>query len=316
MGTLQDTVVDILRGIAASLQFFLPATFLVGALIWLLPFFEITGTPVEIVAGVLAIVAALYLLQSFNGTVIGWLRGDNWPDTRLVRLLTAYQLKTFYRYRARTRTYSDKIVEIDKKINELQFERRLDSSTKKQLESWRTMWEYQLSREQVNLENWYPPESYQVQPTRFGNAFAAFENYPVSRYGINYNSLWPLFWPVLVEKKYTVFIDNAKASLDFFVNLLVVSGIVWFVALGVFALSGRIDAAALVLLLPLFAYLFCYRAACIAVVNWGITVKAAFDLYRSDLMDALKLQLPFDATILQERYMWRNISYFLTRGEF
>jgi hypothetical protein len=93
----------------------------------------------------------------------------------------------------------------------------------------------------------------------------------------------------------------------------VVSGLIWVVAVIVFAVTGRPIAGLLFALLPILGYGL-YRASCVALVIWEGTVNSAFDLYRFDLKEALNLQLPEGAGLSEERSMWQRTSEFLASG--
>lgn len=310
MGAISEKIVDILRGIASSLQFFLPATFLVSTLIWLLMPSAFTGAPLEIIAFALAVITVLYLLQAFNGTLISILQGYFLTDSAPISALTDYQLKKFYEYHERIYNYNQKIAAIQKLRNDWQFVKPLSEEHKAKLEEWEKGWREQIAIVQELLADQFPPTPDKVLPTGFGNIIAAFEFYPERQYCINYTYLWPRFVPTLLEKRYTSFIENEKALLDFFINLLVISSIIWVVAVAVFAFTGRVGAGIIFFLLPFFVVLI-YNGACVAANNWGTTVKSAFDLYRFDLCKILNIKLPDRATLENEQMMWQGISDFL-----
>lgn len=313
MGTFQDTVVDILRGIAASLQFFLPATFLVGVLTWWLVPRAFTGGALEFVALILAIIAVLYIFQSFSPVMHEVLQGRYMRNSLIMAVLTTREQVKFFRHHERIKAYEDKVVEIEIEKNRLQKHTKEKPEYIKCFEDWQKRWGELIEEEQEALRTRYPPIPELILPTRYGNIFTAYEIYSERTYGMDRKLFWPLFAPVLAEKQYTSFIDSRQATLDFFVNLVFACGILWPFALGVFALTGRTDAGTAVLLLPILAYIL-YRAACRAVIDWSDTANTAFDLYRFDLKDAIRLGLPPLATFEEEKAMWQNIANLLRSG--
>jgi hypothetical protein len=313
MPTFETKIVDVLRSVASSLQLsmLIPAIFLVGGLVWLLIPSVITGNTVVAIS--LPVITVSYLLNAFNMVIIRALEGYIMADSAPLRVLRAYQLQRFYRHHHRLYQYKQNIAGIEKLENEWQHKRRLSHSRQKHLEQWQRGWKDRISHEQERLGERYPPTPDRILPTGLGNAIAAFELYPERRYRIDMAELWPRFVPTLLEKRYAVFIESEKAILDFFLNLLLVSGIIWVASVIVFACTGRLEAGLLFALLPFSAYLL-YKGSCVAATNWGTTVKSAFDLYRYELKKALNLQLSEGAELSDEREMWRGISEFLAYG--
>jgi hypothetical protein len=149
-------------------------------------------------------------------------------------------------------------------------------------------------------------------PTRLGNVIRCFERYPYLAYGMD----GIVFWPRLVSKIDSGFastIDEAKTTFDFMLNLSFLSGISFLVVL---AIGVGVPAplrwsyvlpwlwkAALFLGLALIFYSFSVNRA----LAWGVQVRAAFDLYRLDLLKALGYQQK-PLTYQEERALWSKIS--------
>jgi hypothetical protein len=296
MGTFENKIAEAIRSLAASLQLsmLLPASLLIGGLIWLLmPSALTSNNGMTIFIGV-AVITVSYLLNAFNMPIVRLLEGYIMADSPLVSILRDYQLYKYYRHHHRIYIYERIISQIDYLENKWRRRcKELPEEMERRLERWRTEW--------------------QSLATGLGNTIAAFEIYPQRRYRIDIAQLWPRFAPTLVEKKYADFIEGEKAILDFFVNLLLVSIIIWGVCVIVFAFTGRPGVGLLFVLLPVLAYVL-YKGACVAAANWGDTMKSAFDLYRFELKKALNLQLPEGAEFSDEQAMWRGISDFLAHG--
>lgn len=166
----------------------------------------------------------------------------------------------------------------------------------------------------------YYPEAGKVLPTRLGNVIRSFEQYPSRQYGISSVTLWSRIIGV-APKDYVSTADEAKISLDFFLNssflsalfalALLLFGTVfhrpffsraslwpWLLELGFFALLARL----------------CYEAAIVSAASWGEQVKGIFDLYRFALLKALGYtQVPRDRR--EERALWLSISTQMIYGD-
>jgi len=315
MLTFESKITDLIRSLATSLQLsmLLPAMLLVSGIAWLVNPSALKGNNELLAAlGVIALTVS-YLFNAFNMVFLRMLEGYVEGDSMPLSLLRDYQLCKFFRHHQRIHKYQQNINSIKSYKSKLAFERKLSLEERQKLEAWERSWRDQIIHEMERLEERYPPTPDRIMATGLGNTIAAFELYPERRYHIDYETLWTRFVPTIMEKKYAGFIESEKTLLDFFVNLLVVIALLWSVAVIVFACTGQIVAGVLFILLPLFAYIL-YKGSCVAASNWGITVKASFDLYRHELKKALNLELPENATLEDERRMWRDISEFLAYG--
>ncbi len=149
-------------------------------------------------------------------------------------------------------------------------------------------------------------------PTRLGNVIRCFERYPFLAYGMDAIILWPR----LVSKIDSAFastIDEAKTTFDFMLNMSFLSGAT---AFGVLVIGTATRAP----LQPSFVWPWLWRASLFAIlallfysfaVNrasaWGQQVRAAFDLYRLDLLKGLGYQQK-PLTYQEERALWTKIS--------
>jgi len=160
------------------------------------------------------------------------------------------------------------------------------------------------SRVRYRLGNEFPEKESLLLPTRFGNIVRAFERYPQLIYCIDAIQTWPRL-QALVPENYGALLDDAKAQLDFLVNL-------WFgfslLAVGSAALFLHSHNFSLVV--PFVGAIALAVAVAkigqIAAAQWGVLVKGAFDLYRGDLCKQLGFKMP--RSIESERQMWTAIS--------
>jgi len=150
----------------------------------------------------------------------------------------------------------------------------------------------------------YPDDEKWLLPTRFGNVIRAFEVYPRVIYGLDSIPAWDRLIAV-IPKDFREAIDDARSLMDFWVNLWIGSVIVS----AIYFTLAIVNSAAPRLWIPSMALafsLFTAVAARMLAGNWGALIKSAFDIYRSDLADKLKLNAPRSAE--HERAMWQLVS--------
>jgi hypothetical protein len=149
-----------------------------------------------------------------------------------------------------------------------------------------------------------PDDAEFVLPTRFGNLFRALEVYSRVVYGLDAIPAWPRLQAVMPEHARNM-LGDAKAQLDFCVNLSLGGWLVCLLYLGLALSAWRLPAP----WVPVIAVVVAwggYRLATSAAMNFGDYVKSAFDLYRGELANQLGLDLPRSAEA--EREMWRATS--------
>jgi hypothetical protein len=152
-----------------------------------------------------------------------------------------------------------------------------------------------------------PPREH-LMPTRLGNALRAAEVRAGEPYGLDAVVAWPRLYPLLPDPVRAV-VDGQRDALD--VNARFCS---------VFAAAAVISVALLAThgwwLLVAVGWLvlawLAYRAAVAAAVAYGEGIRAAVDLHRFTLLEALHLPLP--ATPEEERELNRRLSRFLLQG--
>jgi hypothetical protein len=162
----------------------------------------------------------------------------------------------------------------------------------------------QLITQENNL---FPPEVSTVLPTRLGNAIRAFERHTRARYGIEPITLWSRLLAVL-PSQFLEQLAEVTTSFNFLINtvlLLQLFAVELFVV-GVYSFApGRLVGA---LGSAVASYLL-YRLAISRAIDWGFLFRAAFDLYRRDLLKKFGLRPP--PTIEEERDLWRKLWLFL-----
>lgn len=152
-----------------------------------------------------------------------------------------------------------------------------------------------------------------VLPTRLGNVIRCFETYPYVAYGIDAIVLWPRLISK-IDPAFASTIDDAKTSFDFMLNTSFLNAFTC-VCIITMGLSSRAPLAiesslpwlwraGLFLTLALIFYHFAIGSA----MAWGTQVRAAFDLYRFDLLKALGYQQQ-PTTFFEEHALWNEISF-------
>lgn len=166
-----------------------------------------------------------------------------------------------------------------------------------------------LARLKFRLTAHFPDKEAYVLATAFGNTIRAFEVYPRVMYGIEAIQGWPRLLAVM-SKDYLAQIETAKAEVDFWMNLIVACCLT---ITGYAALSWRLHGFDVwrwpLIWVPLLASLLAIvfsRRARDAASEWGELVKAAFDVYLSDLRKKLEFEDFDDAD--NERLRWQSFS--------
>ena len=127
-------------------------------------------------------------------------------------------------------------------------------------------------------------------PAAFGNILRAFEVYPRVMYGLEAIDGWSRLLAV-IPKDYREIIDDAKTQVDFWINLGFLSGLllIEYIGLAIYTRSV-VDwwIFALILLVGIMSPHFAENSA----IEWGDYVKAAFDIYRFNLIELLNFESP------------------------
>lgn len=158
---------------------------------------------------------------------------------------------------------------------------------------------------------YYPKlsDARQVMPTRLGNILKNSELYPYYHYHIDAVLIWPRLYNLLPET-FLQTIAQAKSSLDFDLVISALSGV-----FGLFS-GGYL----LIVKAPGWLFLLCfwggllvaylaYESALSSALLYAQQIKAAYDLYRNELLKQMRLPLP--QTYLEELEQWEAICRFL-----
>jgi hypothetical protein len=131
------------------------------------------------------------------------------------------------------------------------------------------------------------------------------------QYAIYSETLWPHIMTIVNENNYAKLVEYEKAKLDFFLNLSLLSLVFVLECVITHVLGWRIMA-----LVPWLgigtSYVF-YRLTIPCTKKWQDWIKAAFDLYRYQLAEALALP-PFEDKDEEMQY-WYSISMALGASE-
>jgi hypothetical protein len=162
------------------------------------------------------------------------------------------------------------------------------------------------------LDIYFPSNPDDVMATPLGNTIAAFEDYPYTRYGMDAIALWPRLVPILRETEYLEFVAEQKAHFDFMLNITLVVLVCGAELIYLMTYLGYLVGTFLLLVLtPLLVWLF-YLGTVNGAVEWGLSVRVAFDLHRDELWKRLRLQPA--SSYRQEFARWRRISEFILYG--
>lgn len=162
----------------------------------------------------------------------------------------------------------------------------------------------------------FPTDTTWLRPTRLGNVAAAITAYPRTRYGIDWDSLWPRLLFVLPDPARQR-IERASTYVDFAILMSLLSALstgpasVASIAAGIrsdLPWFSLVVLGLLPALCPLSAWLF-YTVAIGATRTLGEQAHAAIDLYRLTLLDALQIKRPSEPA--REREIWAELHQFI-----
>ncbi len=151
-------------------------------------------------------------------------------------------------------------------------------------------------------------------PTRLGNTLRSAESYGLARYGMDLPFWWSRLWPLLPEEERTL-VENGLMGMISMLSLALlllyngVDGLLYLVR-GVPGWSKLWGAAYLVGCWSL-AWL-CYEGAIVQARSYGQRLRAAVDLHRFALLEALHQPLP--PTPLAERDLWKWLTEWAYSG--
>lgn len=162
------------------------------------------------------------------------------------------------------------------------------------------------------IENIYPKYHEDIMPTKLGNIFRSFEDYPREKYGIETVTIWPRLLLVLPSTTHR-HIEDAQDSLMFFLVASFLSFLFSFEALFLVLIGLKKNweleiFIAIFSISIIFGY-FLYRLSLDSALNFGNLIKSLFDLYRKTLL--AELRIPTDEPLNKERKRWEKLSNFL-----
>ncbi len=163
---------------------------------------------------------------------------------------------------------------------------------------------YELGRLQGEIARDFPSTKDQLLPTAFGNTIRAFEDYPRVVYGFEAIEGWDRLMAI-IPQEYRDEANTTKTRVDFSVNVWLGASLL---ALG-YVVMAIITKAAPDLWFPLVAVVVSWRAAHAAraaAYEWGVAVKAAFDVFLPELAVKLGYVLPHKAS--DQRRFWELLS--------
>jgi len=162
-------------------------------------------------------------------------------------------------------------------------------------------------REVATSLAWRFPDSDEfVLPTSFGNVIRSFEVYPRVMYGIDSIPGWPRLYAV-IPKDYREALDDAKALVDFWVNLWLASIIILMEYLVIVAIHQKFNRSSIFITgFMLIAVFTSYNRATTAALGWGSLIRSSFDLFLNDLR--LKLGYLKPANHTRQKEMWTSFS--------
>jgi hypothetical protein len=155
----------------------------------------------------------------------------------------------------------------------------------------------------------FPLDSDLVKPTRLGNVLIAAEEYPHQLYQLDAVLWWPRLAALLPETIRTQ-VDTALTPVLAMLNLSMMLTVLAFGGgTAVFLTNGRWWLLGAVFFGGLLLARVCYLAAVSQAVDYGESVRVAFDLYRHDLLKQMHIPLPDN--LFEERLLWELLNKWL-----
>jgi hypothetical protein len=273
-----------------AVGFFVPAAILAAAVWTVLAAFDMVAKPANLdvlsstAIAIIVVWVLSILLMALNYSILTFLEGytPKWHPLK-------------WRERVEKAHFRRKIMPV------LQRQREIEDARKRGEEP-EVSWEHADSL--LDAVERYPDSEEAVLPTAFGNLFRAVEGYALAVYGIDAIPVWPRLLAVMPEE-YRGLLARSKSQLDFCVNLSV-AGATTAAIYVASAIWSRHVTSFWILLIAIAESFAMHFLAKDAVLEYGIYVKGAFDLYRSELAKQLGLALPRSITC--ERKMWRRVS--------
>lgn len=191
----------------------------------------------------------------------------------------------------------------------------------------------------IQHEITFPRYRKDIMPTRLGNILKAAEMYSLDRFKIDSVTFWPDLVHV-IEPGYSLRIAETRNQLAFVINtclLAIAFGLLSWAAAGyqwvlrillennildplyfihvdlpAYVYEQRVIIYAVVGLAALLIAGAFYRASLVSVAEFGNMIRSAYNLFRLDLLKALRYPLPRDSD--SERDLWTAISHMVMEG--
>lgn len=154
-----------------------------------------------------------------------------------------------------------------------------------------------------------------IKATHIGNIIAAYENYPQSRYGIDSRIFWTRLKNV-VDEKYYKLIEEPNVQLNFFVASFCYAFVFFLLILLNFPYYIRGGSYFIFLGVSILSLIISYKQLEASTIKFGEVVRAGVDLFRVDLLKALRIRLPETMYFKKnEVKIWENYSRVVMYGK-
>jgi hypothetical protein len=274
----------------------------------------------DVVAVLFVIWSVAVTLMGLNDLTFRFFEGYFWPFNSEVFVENQRKrfakLKSQFENMYQSLSVSTEVVELLRKIEN---EKALSVDEKKALGSVTKVAVAQeenlrkkLNAFEEGFRRQYIFDSPQLLGTRLGNVVRSFEMYPAETYGISSVAAWPRLLGA-TSKDYRDLISDARASVDMFLSLILVSLVVGLTALG--RIAAQVSFAHSYVLVPRFlvtgfvaltaARLF-YVMTIYSSGWWGETYKSAYDLYLGTLANKIGCEAPSEPRA--RKVFWNMVS--------
>jgi hypothetical protein len=184
---------------------------------------------------------------------------------------------------------------------------------REELEDWSNIENTLYATERFELDQQFGSSVF-IRPTALGNIIESYSSYPFKRYGMEQAEvLWPRLQHV-IESKFWETIQDSRILLDFCLTMATLC-----ILFGLLASLGGpwiwLNWKFWTILAAfsfLFSYIF-YRLGILVAMQYGDLVRASFDLFRLDLLDALYREHP--KNLEEEKQKWSEMSQLFVFGD-
>jgi hypothetical protein len=177
-------------------------------------------------------------------------------------------------------------------------------------EEFHKTWRVYIEHKAREIEE-FPKYASDVLPTRLGNVFRAFEDYPYQRYGMEAVFFWPLMTRVIPDE-YAQRVEELNNFVAFTLASSLLCLVMSLEAIIIWVCRERPLLVGIALACLVMFYLL-HRWAVLVSLSYGQYFRHCFDLFRLDLLKELGLKPPKDLT--KEKELWRKVHEFLTLAE-